>query len=174
MYLDDVVVVGSTQAELLDNLKKTLTRCQREIDFLGHVISEKGISTDPKKVEAVNGWLTPTTAEEERSFLGLTGYYRQYIPAYARVAFPLTRLTEKGRKFEWTQQCANAFESLKSALTAAPVLAFPNVNPDAPPFSLDTDASNHAIGAVLSQRDADQCNYVSTIPTRYRGSVGYL
>ncbi len=170
VYLDDVVVFGSTQAELLDSPKKTLTRyqeagltlnpkkcrfLQREINFLGHVISEEGISTDPKKVEVVTEWPTPTTAEEVRSFLGLTGYYRQYIPAYAMVNFPFTRITENGRKFEWTQRCEHAFESLKSALTAAPVLAFPNDNPDAPPFILDTDAINHTIWAVLTQRDAN-------------------
>ncbi len=93
-----------------------------------------------REVEVVTEWPTPTTAEEVSSFLGITGHYRQHIPAYPRIAFPLTRLTEMGRKFKWMQQCAHAFESLKSALTAAPVLAFPSFNPDAPPFIQD----NHA------------------------------
>lgn len=170
VYLDDVLIFGATPEEMMTNLEDTLQRyrvagltinpkkccfLQREVNFLGHTISEQGIFTEAGKVSAVQNWPQPESGEEMKSFLGLAGYYRAFIPSYARIAFPLNRLTEKDRPFKWTAECKVAFHQLKEALTAAPILAFPILTSDAPPFVLDTDASSHAIGAVLSQRGED-------------------
>ncbi|BHF73911.1 hypothetical protein SprV_0401699500 [Sparganum proliferum] len=175
VYLDDVIVWGTTISELLDNLSEVLTRYQEagltlnprkckflqtEIRFLGHIVSNEGLRTDPDKIQVVKDWPQPVNGDEVRSFLGLAGYYRAFIPSYARLAFPLTRLTEKSRTFRWTTECGKAFSYLKEALTAAPVLSFPDLSRDAPPFILDTDASSHAIGGVLSQTDSNGREHV--------------
>ena len=162
-YLDDVVVFGRTWEEHLERLRLVLTRLQgahlklhpkkcqffkQSVSFLGHVISNNGVSTDPAKISAVVHWPTPTTASELRSFIGLASYYRQFVPHFAEIAAPLHRLQEKGGVFQWTESCNDAFVSLKRKLSSAPILAFPRPSDV---FVIDTDASDCGIGAVLSQ-----------------------
>ncbi len=113
---------------------------QDSLPFLGHIVSAEGLATDPEKVRAVTEWPTPTSGDETRSFLGLAGYYRAFIPSYSRIALPLICLTEKMREFKWTNECEEAFQTLKTALTSAPILAFPDLSKDANPFIIDTDA----------------------------------
>ncbi|PNX56131.1 retrotransposon-related protein, partial [Trifolium pratense] len=91
----------------------------------GHVVSKNGISVDPSKVEAVQNWPRPTTVKEIRSFLGLAGYYRRFVKDFSKLAFPLTRLTQKKVEFQWTDACEESFQKLKQYLTSAPVLALP-------------------------------------------------
>lgn len=122
--------------------------CQKEVLFLGHKVSEQGLSTDPNKIKAVKEWPTPRSTKEVRSFLGLTSYYRKFILHYADKAKPLHRLTEKSEKFHWDENCQKSFEILKNALVTAPVLSYPKENGI---FILDTDASLVGLGAVLSQ-----------------------
>ena len=112
-----------------------------------------GIHTNPQKIECVKTWPTPKNITELRSFLGLCSYYRWFIANYSHVAKPLTRLTEKDQRFNWTSECSEAFERLKHMLVTAPILAHPDFTK---PFILDTDASNHAIGAVLSQKTGNE------------------
>ena len=100
------------------------------------------------KILAVNNWPRPTSVSDIRSFLGLASYYRRFIENFSDVAYPLTRLTQKNKKFEWTDECDVAFNTLKHLLTTAPVLSYPSSND---PFILDTDASAYGVGAVLSQ-----------------------
>ena len=88
--------------------------------------------------------------EELRSFLGLAGYYRRFIPRFATIASPLTELTKKGVKFVWTENTESAFQHLKTCLCSAPILAYPNFDK---PFILQTDASDVGLGAVLTQLD---------------------
>eukprot|EP00731_Ephydatia_muelleri_P004970 Em0002g1146a len=90
----------------------------------------------------------PNSIQDVRQFLGLVGYYRKYIPHFAAIARPLHQLTERGREFQWTQECIHAFDELKSRLLSAPILSFPDFEK---PFILDTDACQYGIGAVLSQ-----------------------
>ncbi|KAL5542579.1 hypothetical protein UlMin_010289 [Ulmus minor] len=85
----------------------------RPIQFLGHVISKDGISVDPAKIEAVSQWSAPTSITEIRSFLGLAGYYRRFVEGFSTLAAPLTALTKKDRKFEWTDKCEQSFRELK-------------------------------------------------------------
>ncbi|KAI5659164.1 hypothetical protein M9H77_27957 [Catharanthus roseus] len=92
-----------------------------QVTFLGHVITQEGISVDPAKVEAVTYWTQPKTPTEVRSFLGMAGYYRRFIKDFSRIAGPLTQLTRKATKFEWTEKCERSFQELKNRLTSAPV-----------------------------------------------------
>ena len=163
VYIDDVVVIGKTEEEALENLRVVLlkfkeanlklkpSKCflfQEECTFLGHTVNADGTTCERKKVEAVQNWPEPRNVKEVRSFLGTCSYYRKYIPHFADVAAPLTNLTRKSEKFIWSPKCQEAFENLKMLLTTAPILAYPN---NEGPFILDTDASGIAIGGVLSQ-----------------------
>ena len=122
---------------------------QRSVHYLGHVVSSEGVETDPKKVSCNQEWPTPKDVKELRQFLGLASYYRRFIKSFALKASPLYRLTEKGRRWEWTKECGESFATLKQTLVSAPILAFPNFDND---FILDTDASTDGLGAVLSQQ----------------------
>ena len=116
--------------------------------YLGHIICKEGIATDPEKVEVVQSWPRPSSVSEGRTFLGLCSYYRRFIPRFVHIARPLHQLMEKGVTFQWTPETEEAFQSLKQALVKAPVLGYPQSDGK---YWLDTDASNQAIGAVLSQ-----------------------
>lgn len=118
VYLDDVLIFSTTFEEHLQHLQKileafrsnslhvNLSKChfgQREVEYLGHIVCPGGVAVDPKKVEAVNNWPTPTSIKDVRGFLGLTGYYRRFIKHYAELALPLTEL-KKEAAFRWTQK----------------------------------------------------------------------
>ena len=163
VYLDDVVVFARTEKEMLARLDEVFTRlvkaglklkprkCRlfaKEADYLGHVVSEAGVTVSPEKVKAIVEWPTPETVTDVRSFLGTAGYYRRFVRDFGTVAAPLHRLTDKNAKWIWTEEHQRAFETLKTALTTTPILRFPV--PDAP-YILNTDASLTGIGAVLSQ-----------------------
>jgi transposase InsO family protein len=163
VYLDDVVIFGRTETELLSrmdevfarlgnaNLKLKPKKCKlfaRETDYLGHVISGDGIAVSPDKIAAIREWPVPKNVTDVRSFLGTASYYRRFVPNFSTVASPLSKLTAKGVAFDWTPACQASFEQLKGCLSTTPVLGFPV--PGAP-YILDTDASLTGIGAVLSQ-----------------------
>ena len=126
---------------------------QKEVAYLGHIINEHGIKTDPSKIQAVTNWPTPTKVKDVRGFLGLCGYYRKFVHKFSDIARPLHKLTEKNMKFCWTSDCQDAFDKLKRALTSSPILAYPIPNLQ---FILDTDASNTGLGSVLSQIQDDK------------------
>jgi hypothetical protein len=93
-----------------------LSKCDfwlREIKFLGHTISQEGISVDPEKVQEVMNWKPPTTVRQIQSFLGLAGYYRRFIQDFSRIAKPMTELLKKGVEYEWSQKCEDAFHTLR-------------------------------------------------------------
>ena len=121
---------------------------QRRIVFLGHVVTEDGVSTDPAKSEQISKWPRPKSFREVRGFLGLCGYYQKFIDRYAEIAAPLTSMLKKGHRFCWTDESEVAFQRLKTVLTSPPILAMPK---DKGLYILDTDASDVSIGAVLSQ-----------------------
>ncbi|HSN22635.1 MAG TPA: reverse transcriptase domain-containing protein, partial [Methylomicrobium sp.] len=164
VYLDDVIVFSRTENQHLERIEAVLQRIrsaglklkpdkcmlfQRSVSFLGHVVSGDGISTSPEKVRAVVEWPTPTRLKDVRAFLGLAGYYRRFVPGFASLAAPLHALMKKDKRFEWTMGADEAFHALKAALTSPPILAMPS---NSGQFTLDTDASDTAIGAVLSQQ----------------------
>ena len=164
VYLDDIVVFSRDFKGHLQRLGEVLGRLEAaglkvkpskcrlvrgEVAFLGHVVNAEGISTDPSKVEAVRGWPTPgTSLTEVRSFLGLAGYYRSFVPEFATIAKPLSSLADKGRVFKWTSDCEDSFRLLKELLTQSPILGYPQ---EEGRIVLDTDASDLGLGAVLSQ-----------------------
>jgi len=110
-----------------------------------------GIATDPEKVRAIEDWVTPQDLTGLRAFLGLVGYYRQYIPAFAGIAHPLIWLTAKRVTRQWSSVKQAAFDRLKGCLLAAPVLAYPDPALEYIFDIFDTDASHQNLGAVLSQ-----------------------
>ena len=167
VYIDDTVVIGLTFEQHLSNLGTVLSRlrqaglklqpakcklCQKEVRFLGHVISENGIATDPEKTAVIATWPVPESKKNIQQFLGLANYYRRFIKDFGTKAKPLQRLLEKNIAFEWTQQCQGAFDHLRKCLMTTPILAFPDHSRH---FMLDTDASDTGIGAILSQVQDD-------------------
>ena len=162
VYLDDVLIFGRTIEEHNKRLKEVLEQFRKsslklspskcsflktEVQYLGHKISEKGISTDPKKIQSIIEWPKPNCVNEVHSFVGLCSYYRSYIQNFTNIVEPLQKIIAS-KKFLWEKEQDESFIRLKIALTNAPVLALPISGGK---FILDTDASNSAIGAVLSQ-----------------------
>src|SRR6266536_1123451 len=164
VYIDDVIVYSTNLEEHLKRLEVILSRLrdaglklrpdkcrllQKQVKFLGHVISEEGVATDEAKVELVKTWPQPRRVRDVRSFLGLCSYYRRFVKDFAKVAEPLHKLTRKSQPFYWDISCQEAFEKLKVCLTTAPIMAYPRDNEE---YILDCDACDLSIGAVLSQR----------------------
>ncbi|GKE56228.1 putative reverse transcriptase domain-containing protein [Tanacetum coccineum] len=121
-----------------------------KVQFLGHVIDSQGIHVDPAKIESVKDWESPKSATEIRQFLGLAGYYRRFIEGFSKIAKPMTKLTQKKIKFEWSDKAEAAFQLIKQKLCSAPILALPEGNED---FIAYCDASIKGLGAVLMQRE---------------------
>lgn len=177
VYMDDIIIFAKTEKEHYENIdtifetleraniKVQLDKCEflrEEVEFLGFIISNKGIKTNPKKVEAILNFPIPKTLKDLRSFLGISNYYRRFIRDYAKIAKPLTMLLrgEAGRSskhnskkipVELDQEATDAFNKIKTILASEDVmLMYPNFNKE---FCLTTDASNYALGAVLSQEN---------------------
>jgi len=163
VYLDDVIIFGSTPEEHLErlgkvfqrvreaNLKLKPSKCrllQSAVSFLGHVVSSAGVSMDPAKINDVVEWPVPQRLRDVRAFVGLCAYYRRFMRNFSVIAAPLFELTRKGRMFSWNEECQQAFNQLKDLLTSAPILALPT---DKGSYVLDCDARDIGIGAVLSQ-----------------------
>lgn len=162
-FLDDVLIHSEDFDSHMVHLEKVLAKfreanltlkpskcdfAQKEIKYLGHVVSEKGISPDPTKVEIVKNYPVPRTVKEVRAFLGLASYYRRHINHFATIANPLHELLKKEAKFIWDDGCQKAFETLRDALVNPPILAYPDFTKK---FVLHTDASLSGLGAVLTQ-----------------------
>ena len=163
IYIDDVIIFSRTVEGHIQQLQAVFDRLKaaglklkpkkchlfrRRVQYLGHVVSEEGISTDPEKLEAIRNWERPTTVSQVRSFLGLCSYYRRFVPEFATLARPLIKLTEKTTPFTWTDEQEKSWIVLKEKLMSPPVLDYPDPEKT---FILDTDASDVGIGAVLSQ-----------------------
>jgi transposase InsO family protein len=177
VFIDDILLHTKTVEEHEELVRWVLKRLcdegyyanpdkceffQNEVSFLGHIINEKGISVQQHKIKAVGSWPVPKTIKEVKGFLGLTNYYRKFVPDYSKIAVPLTEMTKKPKdaktnqsqtiKFAWGVEQQKAFEELKARLISAPVLAHPDPSRQ---YILNTDASGFAIAAVLSQQQVD-------------------
>ena len=163
IYLDDLLIFSRNFKEHLHRLgavfdcllqaglKLKPSKCsiaRKSIKFLGHIVSREGVSSDPDKIKAITEFPVPGDVEQLRRFLGMAGYYRDYVDGFAEAAHPLNQLTRKGVAFTWSVVCSQAFRKLKELLVKAPVLAYPDFSRE---FTLTTDASNIGLGAILSQ-----------------------
>ena len=126
------------------------------MQYLGYLISKDGVQPDPSKVEAVTSYPTPSNATEVREFLGIANYYQRFVEGFSAIATPLYQQTRKTASgFLWTPECQKAFDQLKQKLVSPPILAYPQFDV---PFVVQTDASAHAVGGVLSQvQDGKKC-----------------
>ena len=175
IFLDDILIFSKTFEEHLSrlegvfsrlkkhNLKLKPSKCElfmKEVKYLGHIVSENGVQTDPEKVKALKEWPIPTNVKTLRSFLGFTGYYRRFIKDYAKIIKPLndllvghpTHKASKKRKkipWEWGPLQQNAFDVIIEKLTSPPILAYADFSK---PFIVNTDASRDGLGAVLYQK----------------------
>lgn len=182
IHLDDILVYSDSVKDQIARLDKVLTRLgdfglkvkgkkcslfQKQVNYLGHMVSAEGIQVDDDKIQKIKDWPIPSTAEQVRSFLGLAGYYRRFVKGFAQVASPFHSLlaqggekkgtkdrigTKKHTKISWSTEAQCAFDQLKQLLTEAPVLAYPDFTR---PFVLETDASFKGLGACLTQAGAD-------------------
>lgn len=163
VYLDDIIVFSTSLQEHIINLGKVFQKLREsnfkiqmdkseflklETEFLGHVICKEGVKPNPNKIKAIEKYPLPKTPTEIKRFLGLLGYYRKFIPDFARLTKPLTQCLKKGSKISLNQNYINCVDHCKTLLTNDPILQYPDFTRE---FVLTTDASNVAIGAVLSQ-----------------------
>ena len=163
VYMDDIIIYSLTIHEHLNRLKEVFKRLRKanlkiqpdkceflrkEVAYLGHLVTENGVKPNPSKIECIQEFPEPKSPKDIKSFLGLAGYYRRFIPNFAKISKPLTKLLQKDVAFLFDSECRNSFKELKQALISDPILTYPNFEE---PFLLTTDASGFAIGAVLSQ-----------------------
>lgn len=165
LYVDDVIVFGKNLKNHNENLIKVLGRLRRynlklnlekcnflktEVIYLGHLITPNGVKPDPMKYETIKNYPLPKNADDVRRFIAFCNYYRKFIKDFAEIAKPMNQLLKKKQIFSWTEDCEKSFNTLKQNLMTPPILSYPDFKK---PFILTTDASNFALGAVLSQGD---------------------
>lgn len=167
VYIDDVIVFSPTLEEHLGHLQQVIStlldaglklkpnKChfaREEVEYLGFLVTPGGLKPTNAHIKAVKEFPIPSGLKELRQFLGLASYYRRFVPQFAKIANPLHNLTRKDTPFVWDSECQTAFATLKTRLTTAPVLAYPDFTKG---FVLETDASYVGLGAVLSQAQDD-------------------
>ncbi|GJV43031.1 putative reverse transcriptase domain-containing protein [Tanacetum coccineum] len=165
VFIDDILIYSKSKKEHEEHLRQILKLLKKEelyakfskcefwisrVQFLGHVIDCRGIHVDPAKIESIKDWASPKTPTKIRQFLGLAGYYRRFIEGFSKIAKSMTKLTQKGVKFDWGDKQEAAFQLLKQKLCSAPILALPEGSED---FIAYCDASKKGLGDVLMQRE---------------------
>lgn len=168
VFFDDILVYSKSLSSHIQHLKiifHTLvqgqfylkrTKClfaQTQVEYLGHLVSNRGVKPEPSKVRTMVQWPLPTSPKELGAFLGLTGFYRKFIKNYMLIAAPLNSLLGK-EAFNWSLTANSAFEQMKTAMTSAPVLALLDFDK---PFIVETDASDTGMGVVLMQKGHPLC-----------------
>ena len=163
IYLDDIIIFGNGFEQHLQRLRAVLTKIknanfklkpekcnlfQPEVEFLGHIVSKEGVKPNPYNTMKIQNWTSIENVSEARQYLGLCSYYRRFVKNFSAVAKPIIDLTKKDSPLVWTAPCQKAFDELKSALLGPNIMAYPLDQGD---YIVDTDASDFAIGAVLSQ-----------------------
>ena len=163
VFIDDILIYSKSDSDHEEHLRLVLqklwdnqlyakfSKCEfwiGEVPFLGHIISNGGISADPAKVKETVVWSIPTIVTEVQSFLGLTGYYRRFIEGFSKIAKPMTSLLEKEREFKWDEKCQDSFDQLKKRLMSPPMLVMPDLQKG---FDIYCDACGQRLGCVLMQ-----------------------
>ncbi|GJS81583.1 putative reverse transcriptase domain-containing protein [Tanacetum coccineum] len=165
VFIDDILIYSKSEEEhakylklILELLKKEelyakFSKCEfwlSKVQFLGDVIDSEGIHVDPAKIESIKDWASPKTPTEIRQFLSLAGYYRRFIKGFSKITKPMTKLTQKNMKFDWSEKAEAAFQLLKQKLCSAPISALPEGSEN---FVVYCDASRKGLGAVLMQKE---------------------
>ena len=165
---DDIIIFSKTEEEHLQHLEQIFVRlrkfglkmkCEKcsffkkHIQYLGHLVSEREFEPLPEKLESIRKMPAPRTAKEVKQFLGLIGYYRKFVPRFADISQPLTKLTHHNVVFEWTDQCSKAFNHLRELLMEYPILRYPDPKQG---YILYTDASGIGWSGVLTQEHLDE------------------
>jgi hypothetical protein len=158
VFIDEILIYSVNEEEHEEHLRLVLqklrenelyakfTKCEfwlKEVSFLGHIITNRGIAVDPSMVSDVLKWEAPRMVSEIMSFLGLAGYYHRFIEGFSKIVKPLTTLLEKDREFKWTGACKSSFEEFKKRLTTTPVLVMPDLQKS---FNIYCDASRQGLG----------------------------
>ena len=164
IYLDDIPIYRESEQEHIALVKLVLSRLEQHhlaisldkcewhrsrVNFLGFIISADGVEMDQEKIKTVLEWETPESVKEIQSFLEFSNFYRRFIEGYSKLTRPLTDLMKKSQKITWSTDCEHAFDELKTRFTKAPILK--HFDP-ALPCIVECDASDFAIGAILSQQ----------------------
>ena len=194
IFLDDLIIFSKTIEEHVMRLDRVFTKLGKcglklklkkcdffksRVKYLGHIVSAKGISTNPEKIRAVKEWKTPTTAKELKSFMGLASYYRRFVNGFSKIAGPLyAQLKEytvnPRRALDWNASCQEAFETLREKLTTTPVLGYADFTKS---FRVEVDASLQGLGAILSQEQDGQMRVISyasrTLRTTEQKMINY-
>ena len=178
-YLDDIIIFSKTEEEHLQHLEEIFVRLRKfglkmkrekcsffkkHIQYLGHLVSEGGFEPLPEKLESIRQMPAPKTAKEVKQFLGLIGYYRKFVPRFADISRPLTKLTRHNITFEWTDQCAKAFNHMRELLMEYPILRYPNTTQG---YILYTDTSGIGWSGVLTQEHLDEKGKAKNHPICY-------
>jgi hypothetical protein len=178
VFIDDIIVFGETTSEHDENLKRVLERLdkyglkvnkskfihrQEEVEYLGHIISKEGIKPRYNGKYSIENYLRPKNLKEVQKFIGLVNYYRRFIRSCANLIEPISSLLKKGKKFEWGTEQEEAFNKARQELLNSKVLRLPDF---AKKFILYTDASDIALGAILSQLDDFGNEYVVAYASR--------
>ena len=178
-YLDDILVFSPSVEQHEKDLREVLRRLREhklfgklskceffkdQVEFLGHTVSKDGIKVQENKIKAINNWPTPQNVEQLRSFLGLANYYLKFIKDFSTIAAPLTQLLHKDKPFIWDNDTNDAFNKLKKSLSSAPVLVCPDPEKE---FHLACDASDFAMGAVLSQLHGEDLKPVAFMSRKF-------
>ena len=173
IYLDDVLCISRSPEEHLGHLKLVfdkfrahrmqvkLSKCkfmQKEIKYLGHILSPEGVRPDPAKIQTLLDWEFPSTPLGVQQFLGLANYFRKFIPNFSRIAAPLYDLTKRSKEFSRGREAQVSFDAIKKLLVSPPLLAYPNPGL---PYELISDASITGCGAVLVQEGRPVAYYSS-------------
>ena len=186
-YLDDIIIFSKTEEEHLQHLEEIFVRLRKfglkmkrekcsffkkHIQYLGHLVSERGFEPLPEKLESIRKMPAPRTAKEVKQFLGLIGYYRKFVPRFADISRPLTKLTRHNVVFEWTDQCSKAFNHLRELLMEYPILRYPDPKQG---YILYTDASGIGWSGVLTQEHLDEKgksknHHICYVSGQFRGS----
>ncbi|RYE25800.1 MAG: hypothetical protein EOP45_04435 [Sphingobacteriaceae bacterium] len=179
-YMDDLIVIGVSERNHLNNLKRVFETCRKynlklnsekcdffkhEVLFLGHKCTADGLLPDPAKLAAVKNYPTPKNQEETKRFVAFANFYRRFIRNFSDIAVPLNKMTQKRVKFNWSDECEKAFQTLKNRLMSPPILVYPDYDKE---FRVTVDASQFACGAVLSQRHGDSDRPVSFISRTFK------
>lgn len=168
LYMDDLIVIGSSEQHHLDNLKSVFETCKKynlklnpykcnffrpEVTYLGHRCTPSGVLPDDSKIETMKNYPIPNNKDSVKRFVAFANYYRKFIRNFASIAAPLNKLTRKKSTFVWTTECMHSFQELKNSLISPTLLQYPDFSKQ---FIITVDASKYGIGAILSQSQNDE------------------